>query len=355
MLGAMRARQIHDTQGMTPQPSKPFALRMSPADDPPETPHELRRFRATVFKEPSSKRAGWPSLGWVLFAQAVLMAGALVAMFPVTPTRPMLLRGVVVLSCVLVITAWCIHVLGKRHERCVRKIERIIEDEVWDRSAEEIGARDAIILSLGHAAESRDMISGQHVRRVAAYSEALARSYCAVNTHNPSDADELAGHVRLAAVVHDIGKTGVPDAVLLKPCRLTPDERSIMEMHTTFGVQTLEGITQDWASCSLLRVTRNVIKHHHERWDGNGYPSKLAGEAIPLEARLVAVADVYDALTSPRAYKNSISHEEAVKIISDSSGTHFDPAVVTAFLAVREEFRKIGASLADARGVSLAA
>jgi putative two-component system response regulator len=340
---------------MTPQPSKPFALRMSPADDPPETPHELRRFRATVFKEPSSKRAGWPSLGWVLFAQAVLMAGALVAMFPVTPTRPMLLRGVVVLSCVLVITAWCIHVLGKRHERCVRKIERIIEDEVWDRSAEEIGARDAIILSLGHAAESRDMISGQHVRRVAAYSEALARSYCAVNTHNPSDADELAGHVRLAAVVHDIGKTGVPDAVLLKPCRLTPDERSIMEMHTTFGVQTLEGITQDWASCSLLRVTRNVIKHHHERWDGNGYPSKLAGEAIPLEARLVAVADVYDALTSPRAYKNSISHEEAVKIISDSSGTHFDPAVVTAFLAVREEFRKIGASLADARGVSLAA
>jgi putative two-component system response regulator len=147
--------------------------------------------------------------------------------------------------------------------------------------------------------------------------------------------------------LHDIGKVGIPDAVLLKPGQFNDIEFEIMQQHTRLGAQTLDAALERYPEARFLKIARDIALTHHERWDGTGYPQGLKGEQIPLCGRIVAVADVYDALTSRRVYKPAFDHAVARSIILKDSGTHFDPDIVDAFLAVEDEFVEIRARYSE--------
>ncbi len=191
-----------------------------------------------------------------------------------------------------------------------------------------------VIHRLGRAAEYKDNETGLHVIRMSHY----AREIALAAGMNSIDAEELLN----AAPMHDIGKIGIPDVILQKPGKLTPDEWEIMKNHTEIGA-TIIGDDHS----NLLKIARIIARSHHEKWDGSGYPNGLAGEAIPVEARIVAIADVFDALTSIRPYKAAWTIEEARAYIDQESGKHFDPALVTAFLAALPNIVKIRAELLD--------
>ena len=150
-----------------------------------------------------------------------------------------------------------------------------------------------------------------------------------------------------SAPLHDIGKVGVPDHILLKPGRLTPEEFEIIKRHSTVGGDTIRSVIEQGPSQGFLEMGMIIAYHHHEKYDGSGYPAGMAGEAIPLPARIMAVADVYDALTSQRVYKKAMPHEEAAEIIRRDSGSHFDPDVVEAFLAREAEFKALAREYSD--------
>ena len=191
-----------------------------------------------------------------------------------------------------------------------------------------------VIHRLGRAAEYKDNETGLHVIRMSHYAKenALAAGM------NEIDAEELLN----APPMHDIGKIGIPDAILQKPGKLTPDEWEIMKTHASVGATI---IGED--NSSLLKIARTIALCHHEKWDGSGYPNGLAGEAIPIEARIVAIADVFDALTSTRPYKKSWSIDDATAYIKEESGKHFDPDLVQAFIQVLPAIEKIREQLMD--------
>ncbi len=213
-----------------------------------------------------------------------------------------------------------------------------------ERRAEMLGARNTLIFALAKLAESRDSDTGQHLERIAAYSRVLAEQ---LRVLIPTLTDQWILNLQLASSLHDIGKVGIPDAVLLKPGKLTPEERVVIERHPGIGADALNAILARQPDDELLRMARNIAASHHERWDGAGYPRKLNSENIPLEARIVSVADVYDALTSKRVYKPALSHDEALKIITSGRGTQFDPQVVDALLQCDIVFRLAGAQFHD--------
>ncbi|MFO0839140.1 MAG: HD domain-containing protein [Phycisphaerae bacterium] len=204
-----------------------------------------------------------------------------------------------------------------------------------------VRTRDAVIFGLAKLADSRDEQTGEHLDRIAAYATTLA---AALRTD-----PRYAGHVTPAfvqllatsAALHDIGKVGIEDAILRKPGPLTDSERIRMQQHTAIGARCLEEIEQRLGSSNFLEMARQIALRHHEHWDGTGYPDGLAGEKIPLAARIVAIADVYDALSSRRIYKGPISHERCVKIITDAGGSQFDPHLVRVWLDVAWKFRDI--------------
>lgn len=210
-----------------------------------------------------------------------------------------------------------------------------------ERQADSLRARNTLIFGLAKLAESRDTDTGEHLERIAAYCRVLAEQLRTAHDL----ADEWIFNLQLASSLHDIGKVGIPDSVLLKPGPLTPGERAAMERHPAIGAQALDAILARDKSDELLRMARNIAAAHHERWDGTGYPSRLKGEAIPLEARIVSVADVYDALTSRRVYKPALSHEDALAIINNARGTQFDPQVVDALRDCEIVFRHAGSLL----------
>ena len=191
-----------------------------------------------------------------------------------------------------------------------------------------------VIHRLGRAAEYKDNETGLHVIRMSHYAKEIALAA----GMNEIDAEELLN----AAPMHDIGKIGIPDAILQKPGKLTPDEWEIMKTHASVGATI---IGED--NSSLLKIARTIALCHHEKWDGSGYPNGLAGEAIPVEARIVAIADVFDALTSTRPYKKSWSIEDATTYIQNESGKHFDPDLVSAFIAALPKILDIRATLLD--------
>ncbi|MEM9602332.1 MAG: HD domain-containing phosphohydrolase [Pseudomonadota bacterium] len=223
-------------------------------------------------------------------------------------------------------------------------IETIIE-----RSAELQRTQNATILSLAALAETRDTDTGAHITRTQHYVKVLAEHMA---TH-PDYADQLTPDVvdliYKSTPLHDIGKVGIPDSVLLKPGKLTDDEYDTMKTHTLLGVRALEVVEAELGSSNFLRYAKDVVATHHERWDGKGYPAGLAGEDIPLCGRLMAVADVYDALISERVYKPAFDHAKARYIIVEGSGTQFDPAVVSAFVACEAEFNRIAKRLTQPR------
>ena len=215
--------------------------------------------------------------------------------------------------------------------------------------------RDLTIFAMAKLAESRDPETGAHLERVCNYSRVLAQCLSA----QPKFAREVdAGYVRLiylTSPLHDIGKVAIPDCVLLKPGRLSDREFAIMKEHTTLGARTLDAALKEHPEAKFLRMAREIAASHHERYDGTGYPNLLKGPDIPLCGRIVALADVYDALTSKRVYKAAFTHDVARSIILGDKGTHFDPDMVDAFLACEGQFIEIANRFADARGVAEAA
>ncbi|RMG52545.1 MAG: HD domain-containing protein, partial [Gammaproteobacteria bacterium] len=222
----------------------------------------------------------------------------------------------------------------REQQRQLRERADWLEEQVR-RATERIAEREReTLLRLARAGEYRDEETGNHILRMARYSRLIAE---AMGEH-PDFCDEL----EQAAPMHDIGKIGIPDRVLLKPGRLTETEFDIMKEHARIGHEILSG-----SPSSYLQLGAEIALNHHERYDGTGYPQGLTGEEIPLAARIVAVADVFDALTSRRPYKEPWSLERAFDYLRQARGTHFDPACVDAFLACEERVREIAERYRD--------
>ena len=229
------------------------------------------------------------------------------------------------------------------HGRRLQRQNRVLVDRMTQQSAEVLRTREAMIFGLAKLADYRDSDTGRHLDRICSYVTLLAEAMRETCTEID---DAYIANLRLAASLHDIGKVGVPDAVLLKPGRLTEDEMAIIRRHPIIGAATLNAIRERVGdSDPLLTMSIEIALWHHERWDGAGYPDGLTGAETPLSARLLAVADVYDALTSVRIYKAAIPHERACVMIRESSGTHLDPAVVAAFDRLAPRFDEIRRAL----------
>jgi putative two-component system response regulator len=209
-----------------------------------------------------------------------------------------------------------------------------LENTVRDQMQTIRRAHEETILRLLSASRYRDEETGAHIKRTGLYSELFAEvlGWPAVEVRN----------IRMAAPMHDIGKIGIPDAILQKPGRLTDEEFEIMKTHTTLGARMLEG-----SSSPMLQMAHEIALCHHERWDGSGYPNGLSGLAIPETARIVALADVYDALTHRRVYHAAMPEEKAIEIMEQGCGKHFDPFLFGIFLALLPEIRRIAAENPD--------
>lgn len=208
-------------------------------------------------------------------------------------------------------------------------------------------SRDVTIFTLAKLAESRDPETGAHLERIREYCRVLCESLL---EHGPY-VDQIDGDyvqlVYLSSPLHDIGKVGIPDHVLLKPGKLTADEFQIMKRHAQIGWETLDAAVRVRPEAEFLRMARDIAGSHHEKFDGSGYPHGTKGQNIPLCGRIVALADVYDALTNKRVYKEAFSHDTARDIILEGTGKHFDPAIVEAFLKNEEQFALIRQRFAD--------
>jgi putative two-component system response regulator len=240
------------------------------------------------------------------------------------------------------------HLALTRAKKRLANQNEILEHRVSERTAQ---LREAFgklkeasldtIYRLTRAAEYRDDDTGAHVLRMSNYSAAIARAL-GLN-------EEVVEGILHAAPMHDIGKIGIPDRILLKPGRLDEDEWKIMRRHCKFGANILEGSETD-----VIRLGATVALTHHEKWNGSGYPRGLKGEEIPVEGRIVAVADVYDALTSERPYKKAFSHEKATSILREERGRHFQEKVVDAFFEVESEILSIRKSYQETAPTQLA-
>jgi len=196
----------------------------------------------------------------------------------------------------------------------------------------------ATILALAKLAEYRDEDTGRHIERIQYFCRELVTRLA----EKPGYRDEITplfiDNITHASPLHDIGKVGIPDHILLKPARLTPVEFEVMKTHTVIGYELLQSVKERYTRNSFINIGIEISRSHHERWDGNGYPDGLAGTDIPLSARVVALADVYDALRSKRLYKDGFDHETSVKIILEGKGTQFDPGIIDAFVELGETF-----------------
>ena len=209
--------------------------------------------------------------------------------------------------------------------------------------------QDATIGALVSLAAKRDTETGLHLKRTQAYVEVLAHALRGCGHHAEALDDATIATLRRSAPLHDIGKVGVPDEILQKPGKLTKAEFDVMKTHTTIGAAALVEAEAEMGGSSFLSTAREIAESHHEKWDGTGYPYGLAGEAIPLSGRLMALADVYDALRSKRCYKDAMSHEAACDIIRKGRGKHFDPNIVDAFENAERFFDEIAVALAEDR------
>jgi putative two-component system response regulator len=232
---------------------------------------------------------------------------------------------------------------------CARQINSNLERQMAKRSRDVLAAQEATFLAMVSLAGSRDSETGAHILRTQHYIASLCRYLRRMERYASVLTDATIDRIFKSAPLHDIGKVGIPDSILLKPGRLTAEEFTIMKTHPALGKRAI-----DWAEAQLgvqlefLDVAKQIAFSHHEKWDGSGYPQGLVGEEIPLPARLMAIADVYDALISRRVYKKAHSHEQAVQLIQQGSGTHFDPTLVDAFTAIQATFLEISERFRDA-------
>jgi putative two-component system response regulator len=213
-----------------------------------------------------------------------------------------------------------------------------LEDLVRQKMKEIGSSRLATILAISALTEQRDYGTGRHIDRTRVFCRLLAKELKKNSPYGEMITESFIDNIFYAAPLHDIGKVGIPDHVLLKPGELTPEEFEIIKTHTLRGARTLEKVHAKYPHNDFVSMGISLTKYHHEKWDGTGYPEGLVGEDIPLEARIMAVADVYDALRHQRPYKESFSHEKSYAIVLEGEGKHFDPLVVEAFRSLADLF-----------------
>jgi response regulator RpfG family c-di-GMP phosphodiesterase len=226
--------------------------------------------------------------------------------------------------------------------------ERIrLEEDLHISYQKNAKSRLAIIMGLAKLAEYRDSDTGAHIERIQEFTSLLAEELQRHPDYKDYITDEYIEDLHISSILHDIGKVGIPDAILRKPGKLTFEEFEIMKNHSQIGGDSIKTVEIKTGVRSFLTLAKEIAYMHHERWDGSGYPRGLKGHEIPFSARLTALADVYDALTAKRCYKEAFTHEVAKNIIIESRGTHFDPLIVDAFLAIENQFDRIRSALQD--------
>jgi putative two-component system response regulator len=240
------------------------------------------------------------------------------------------------------------HISLKQTTDFIKDKNVFLVGEVYKRAKELEFIQDVTILAMASLAETRDNETGNHLRRTQYYVLALAEH---LQRHPHFSLQLTRTNIELiykSAPLHDIGKVGIPDVILLKPGKLTLDEFEVMKTHAALGRVAIENAEREIGrNAPFLNFAKEIAGSHHERWDGKGYPDGLIGEQIPISARLMAVADVYDALISERPYKKPMTHEQVVKIIIDGRGQAFDPDIVDAFIELQENFKEIAKKFSD--------
>jgi putative two-component system response regulator len=209
-------------------------------------------------------------------------------------------------------------------------------------------SREMMIFALAKLAESRDQETGAHLERMREYARVLADELSNSGEFQHFIDGDYVNLIYLTTPLHDIGKVAIPDSILLKPGRLSPAEFEVMKTHTTLGAKTLEEVAEHHPKAGFLQMARDIAISHHEKYDGSGYPNGISGDEIPLCGRITTVADVYDALTCKRVYKEAFDHETAKQILIDGSGTAFDSRIIQAFLKREQDFIQIREELGDA-------
>jgi putative two-component system response regulator len=233
------------------------------------------------------------------------------------------------------------HLKLRRVQMQLQRYNLQLEELVQEKVREITDSQMATLVAMSKLAEFRDETTGKHIERTQEFCRMLAVQLSKSSKYAGSITPDFVQNIYFSAPLHDIGKVGIPDNILLKPGKLLAEEFEVMKTHAILGARTLQKVLEKYPNNSFVNMGVQLTKYHHEKWNGKGYPEGLAGEAIPLPARIMAVADVYDALRSKRSYKEGFSHEETVRIISQESGQSFDPVIVEAFLAVEKDFADI--------------
>lgn len=284
-----------------------------------------------------------PSINAIL---GVYQSDSAIASFVASTIRPVMQIGYILAAFVVGATSMITVLLLNRYEAGLAEANEKLEFQVTERTQSLVRTRNAVTFGLARLAEFRDIDTGKHLERIRSYVSILATEMARTNTEI---APSFVADLTAASSLHDIGKVGIPDAILLKPDLLNPHERKAIEMHTALGKECLAAIRNQLGADDFLKVAEQIAASHHEHWDGSGYPQGLHGKEIPLAGRIVALADVYDALTSDRPYKKAVSHEAARDWIVTRYAQQFDPAVVEAFVSREEDFRRVCLSKRDAR------
>ncbi|NUM54728.1 MAG: two-component system response regulator [Candidatus Hydrogenedentes bacterium] len=234
-----------------------------------------------------------------------------------------------------------------RYQKRLEDDKQILEARVHERTAEVERTQQATVFGLARLAESRDPETGEHLERMRRYVREIAVEMATWAKYDRVIDSGFVETLYYSSPLHDIGKVGIPDAILLKPGKLSPEEFDIMKTHALIGGDTLKDADEEAGGNSFLAMGRDIAYYHHEKWDGSGYPHGMLGPDIPLPARIVALGDAYDAMTTKRPYKEPFSHEKTRQIILDAAGQHFDPEVVEAFLKREQRFIRIQKELGD--------
>jgi len=217
------------------------------------------------------------------------------------------------------------------------QLEELVREKVKEITSSQVATIHALVKS----AESRDDDTGAHIERTAGYCRLIAEKLFEDKLYADIVDRDFIDNIEMASPLHDIGKVGIEDAILLKPGQLTFEEFEIMKTHVTKGYETLASVESVYHENAFLKLGMEISRYHHEKWDGRGYMSGLSGEDIPLSARIMALSDVYDALRSKRVYKEPFSHEKTLGIITDGRGLHFDPVLVDVFMKHHSLFEEV--------------
>ena len=223
----------------------------------------------------------------------------------------------------------------------------LLEQRVYERTKEILHVQQATIMSFATLAEFRDMETGAHIKRIKEYTRIVAEGLRKLSKYKYLITDKYIDLLVLSSPLHDIGKVGIPDSILMKKGKLTSDEFEVMKKHTIYGKQAIETVGSDLGKLSFLHLAKEIAISHHEKWDGSGYPYGISGHEIPLSGRIVAIADVFDGLSSRRVYKPPFTLKASIDIILEGKGTHFDPEIVDVFLEHIEIIRLMGIQQAD--------